>query len=246
MDISSKVLIKIQEKNIKPIPSIYFKLRKYFWFSFCTITILLAGFTFGHFLFSLEISDFTELIQNFQNVGEILDSYVFLFFTVIIFFGLVFIAYKIFRSSDYGYKYPFLVAFSLVFLLSILVGYVSYYTDLNTNFYINALASNDMLQKYEEERLFKTYHPYRGVIVGIVSNYDIKSNMLDLNIGRSKNFKVYIKKDTFYNKGSIHLNKYLKVRGKYLGDKSFEATNIQEVSSRKMHKMIDFVNYKYR
>ncbi len=123
MDNSDKLLEKIREKQVKPLPRWHYQLKDVVIWSAFIICVLFGALAFSVVLFAIQQVDFNMVSHMSHSTWELLLALVPLFWIVSLVIFLV-VAIVSLRSSRKGYKFTSLSMLGFSTALSMLVGTV--------------------------------------------------------------------------------------------------------------------------
>lgn len=224
MDNSTRLIEKIREEQMKPIPKWRFTLKDttiWLAFIFC---VLFGALAFSVILFAIQQSDFNLTGHLLHSWFELLLGLVPLVWIISLVLFLIFAILSI-KNSRKGYKFtpPSLVGFATA--LSILVGTLFFITG-GAQWIEHAFATNVSQYKSVEERKTQVWsRPEEGFLSGnIISVSDSIFELQDLS---GKTWSVNYRSADIVPSVSIEDGEKIKLTGTIISGNSFKASMIR-------------------
>ncbi len=220
---SLKLLNKIQLKKITPISKINFIIKNLSFWTILIFSIILWGLAFSIILFSLTQTEFDLLSHVSNSKIEFFLTLLPVFWIVlcIIFF---FISKFWFKHIKQWYKYQPLTIFSIIILLSVIIGSLFFFTNWSEK--LERIFSDRMpfYHWLEEKRNKRWSMAEQWFLAGTI--IEKNENLLILSL-RWKTWKVDIQNADIKHKVKLELNEKIKIIGKIVNKNEFTAKEIR-------------------
>jgi hypothetical protein len=224
MDNSTKLIEKIKEEQVKPIPKWQFTFKDTFiWLAFI-ICVLFGALAFSVILFAIQQSDFDLFSHMSHSFLELLLGLVPVIWLLALLLFLV-IAILSIKNSKKGYKFTTPAMFGFATALSILLGTLFFITG-GAERLENAFASN--ISSYEgiEERKSQVWsRPADGFLSGTIIS--VEDTAFELRDFSGKTWKINFNGADIVPAVTISDGEKIKLAGKITNGNSFKAEIIR-------------------
>lgn len=224
--VSKKVLEKIEEKNIKPIPKWHFILKDSFVWSLFVLNIILGSIGFAIIIYLFVSNDSLFDFSLTKNIWQgILLSVPLLWILLTILF--LFVAYYNFRNTQEGYRFTVLKKVLLNIVITFILGLILFTSGfserLNRIFVDNISFYTHTFDRREEIWMRPQEGYLSGEILDIDSNAK-ESKLLDLY---GKQWSVVYTKANIKPRVVFEVGQRIKIIGKMSSDNTFVASEIR-------------------
>ncbi|MFK7780383.1 MAG: hypothetical protein QM490_04490 [Candidatus Gracilibacteria bacterium] len=220
-----KILKKIKQKNVKPIPRWHFLLKDYSSLSLFVGLIILGALGVGVIVLFLVNTDW----DIYKYSGKNIFSYT---FSIIPYFWLIFLViltplvYLNFRHTPKGYRYRASLIFTGVFISFIILGFIIYASGLSNSVEKKLVEISPLYSSHSEMHLKHMWmYPEGGLLAGlIIEGSEKEITIRDLN---GKVWNIDIKNTIWTNGGKNNLQERIKIIGKKVSDDLLIAKEIR-------------------
>lgn len=182
-DLSREILNKIKEAHIKPVPKWQFMLKKSFIWTLFVFSVLLGGLAVSSVIFHLNDVDW-DVYSRFNDFGPGFVLMIIPYFWLIVMGAFLFSAIYNFKHTTGGYKYGTFLIILVSMLLSLVVGIIIYYADINEAMEENVMRKVPLYpQMMPKEMIWN--NAQRGLLTGtIIQVKDPQIFLLKNEMGR--------------------------------------------------------------
>jgi cytochrome c-type biogenesis protein CcmE len=224
MDNSEKLINKIKEGNVQPVPRWRFTVKDAAaWCTFC-IAVVFGALAFSVVLFSIQQAEFYLLEHMSHSLLEFLLALIPLIWIILLLVFLVAAIISI-RNSKKGYKFSSLSLIGLCASISILLG-TFFFMVGGGKWLENVFDNNVSVYESVQERKTKLWSmPEDGYLSGSISS--IQGDSMKLEDFQGKNWTIEINHTDVVPSVSLENGEMIKIIGKMTSDDTFIAEKIR-------------------
>jgi len=177
-----KILEKIREENIRPVPRWHFLMKRNIIWSIAIVLLLLGSIASSIIIFQLKNTEW-DIIRHYQNsmLEALLLTIPLAWFVLLA--VLLFLTYVQFRHTPRGYRYNSLWIFGGSIALSIAIGSVVFYSGFSS-YLENSLREHVPIYQHFCDRAAKIWmNPEQGLLMGSIT---------EMNTGNKRDGEVII------------------------------------------------------
>ncbi len=228
---SEKMLAKIKDRKVKPIPKWHFWAKNILFWTLFLISVKLGSLAFAIILFAIENTEFDML-------SHMTHSKIELFFSMLPLFWIIFLgiflwgAEWIFQKTKTGYRYSPIFIAGGSFILSIVIGTILFFTGGGEKLEQKFAEKISFYESVNEQRIKRWSDSKNGLLSGKII---IKEKSLVLEDWNGKQFVVKI--DRAIIKGGNYLKEgnKIKIIGKLDKNNVFIADEIRPWQGHGFH-----------
>jgi hypothetical protein len=222
---SEELINKIKSSGIKQKPRWYCILENVVFWSIFFLSIILGGIAFSIILYAIGESDF-NLLRNLSSPG-IRSLISFLPFVWILFLGVsLTIAALGIRNTKKGYRYSLLWILGVNILLSVLFGFLFFYTGGGQNIERIFAKRVGIYTGIEERKISRWSRPESGFLSGMILEKQ-SDNILLLEDFTGKKWQINIQDVVIHFRLSLESGEKIKIIGIALEENIFRAEEIR-------------------
>lgn len=233
-DLSEKIINKIQQENIKPIPKWKFLFSEYtLWFLF-VLNLLIVAISFGIIIYLFTNND---IIWDFKLVGSFLKwlIYAIPIFWILLTILLIIIGYFIYRNTQQGYRIEFIFLISLIIFTAVTLGLFIYF--LGLAFHINNYFSQKIpyYNQFADLRNKFWQAPTEGRLAGIILSKNEQEKSIEIQDLNGTKWKVNYSDAKIRPNVKLNTGNYIKIIGNIENNDTnqFKASEIRPWNGKK-------------